>query len=163
MMPRRLLQIVGGLATLVGPLATVAYAEFIGTVTTAPYVPAPAMSIPMMVLLGVMLAGGGAHLLRRTRAGAVGKVALVAALTALAGLAYANGNTITIKDADCGKQTVSPFDPGAPQYLQSNCPNPIRIISIEFTCEDPPSLNPCTEGQVLNNGDICALPECRPA
>jgi len=163
MLPRRLLQVVAGLTTLGGPLAAVAHAEFIGTVTTAPVgVAAPAMGMPLLALLAALLAGGGACLLRRTRGRALAKVGFVAALTALAGLAYANGSTvITIKDAQCGMQAVNPFDPSIPFTLLSNCPNAIRIISIQFNCEDPAGPAPCSEGQILTNGQSCTLPLCR--
>ena len=161
MTPRRLLQIVVALAALVGPLAAVAHAAVSGSVTTAPVTAAaPAIGMPLLALLTILLAGGGAYRLRRTRAGAVGKLAFVAALSALAGLAYASTGTITIAGAQCGMQAVNPFTPSVQQYLQSNCPNQIRIISIQFDCLDPAPPNPCTVGQVLNNGGICALPLC---
>lgn len=164
MILRRLLQVVVALATLVGPLAAVAHALFTGSVTTVPYVSAPAIGMPLLALLAVALAGGGAYLLRRAGRGAIAKVGFVAALTALAGLAYANGTgLITIAGAQCGMQAVNEFDPSTAHTLVSNCPNPIQIVSIQWNCEDPAGPAPCSEGQVLNNGDSCSLPICKPA
>lgn len=164
MILRRLLHIIVALATLVAPLAAVAHAEFIGSVTTAPVIvsSAPAVGMPLLALLAVMLAGGGAYLLRRAAGGAIAKVGLVAALTALAGLAYAFPNLIPVEGAQCRMQAVQTFDPFSLNTLVSHCPNQIRIISIQVTCEDPPSPSPCSVGQVLANGDACTLPTCLP-
>jgi hypothetical protein len=159
MRSRRLFQVIVGLATLMGPLAAVAHAEFSGTVTTAPYLGAPAMGMPLLALLAVLLAGFGAYLLRRRRCGVVAKVALAAALTALAGLAYATDG-VTIEGADCGMRTVHPFIPVGVHILTSNCPNAIQILSITVNCDDPNPSTPCTVGQVLTQGQRCNLPAC---
>jgi hypothetical protein len=159
MLSRRVLQVGVALAALLGPFAVVAHAELFGTVTTAPNVVAgaPAMGMPMVALLAVLLAGGGAYMLRRTRSGAIAKVALIAALTALAGLTYATDGVL-IEGADCGMQTVHQFIPG--HTLLSNCTNPIRIIDIQLDCfaQDPPGQ--CRVGQVLTTGQSCTLPMC---
>ena len=164
MKPRRVLQVVVAVGTLVGPLAVVAHADLFGTVTTAPVgMPAPAMGMPLLVLLAVLLAGAGAYLLRRTGGGVIAKVAVVAALAALAGLAYANGGmgTIyTVAGPDCGIAKTFTFDPLGPNELLSNCPNPIRIIAIQLDCNAPDPPGECTVGQVLSNGQFCTLPEC---
>jgi len=152
-------QAIVGLATVFGPFTAVAHAEFFGTVTTAPVsvAGAPAMGMPMLAVLAVVLAVGGGYMLRRTRGGAIAKVALIAALTALAGLTYATDGVV-IEGADCGMQTVHQFVPL--HTLLSNCTNPIRIIDIQLDCQalDPPG--DCTVGQVLTNGDSCTLPHC---
>ena len=164
MLPRRLLQVVVAMVTLVGPLAAVAHAAVSGSVTTAPVgVAAPAIGMPLLALLTVLLAGGGAYLLRRKAGGAIAKVVFVAALTALAGLAYAfppGPNLIPVAGAQCGMQTVQTFNPLIENTLVSNCPNAIQILSIQANCEDPPGPGPCSEGQVLNNGQSCTLPVC---
>jgi hypothetical protein len=158
MRSQRVFQVIVGLATLIGPLAAVAHAEFSGTVTTAPYLGAPAMGMPLLALLAVLLAGFGAYLSRRRR-GRVVKVALAAALTALAGLAYAIDG-VTIGGADCGMRTVHPFIPVGVHTLISNCPNAIQILSITVNCDDPAPSTPCTVGQVLTQGQGCSLPAC---
>jgi Pretoxin HINT domain len=165
MMLRRLLNAVVTLATLVAPLAAVAQLVPTGSVTTAPLgAAAPAMGMPLLALLAVVLAGGGAYLLRRAARGAIAKVGFVAALTALAGLGYAfipSGITITIDGAECGMQTVHPFNPLNENTLVSHCPNRIQIISIQGSCTfDPSGPGPCSVGQVLADGDSCMLPTC---
>jgi len=163
MLFRKILQGGVALAALLGPFATVAHARFEATVTTAPYgVAAPVMGLPLLVGLVMLLAGGGAYVLRRTRGGGVAKVAFVATLTALAGLAYAiiPSPNIPLQGADCRMRTVHPFDASFEYALLSDCPNPIQILDINLNCEglDPPSQ--CTVGQVLTEGQFCFLPAC---
>jgi hypothetical protein len=160
MLPRRLLQVAVTLATLVGPLAAVAHAELSGTVTTAPYGgAAPTMGLPLLAVLAVMLVGIGCYVLRRTRGSVAAKVGFVAALTAVAGIAYANG-VITIEGAACGTKTVHQFIPDGPHPLTNNCSNAIQIISVTVNCEDPPGPNLCAAGKILTQGRSCFLPAC---
>jgi hypothetical protein len=158
---RRVFHVGITLAAMLGPFVTVAHASIgNGTVTTAPYrVAAPAIGMPLLAVLAVMLVGIGTYVLRRTRGRAVAMVALGAALTALAGLTYAIDGVI-IEGADCGMVTVHQFSLIGVHTLTSACPNAIQILSIEFDCADPPGPSPCTEGQVLTQGQSCDLPEC---
>jgi hypothetical protein len=167
MRSRRVIQIVVAVATLVGPFA--ALAQNGDTVTTAPYVVtgAPAMGMPLLVLLAVLLGGVGAYLLRCTRGGIIAKVGAVAVLTALGGLAYAFlPASLTVTGAQCQMQTVQSFfgQGGTPQQLLSQCPNWIQIISIHHSCGTDGHLEPgtCKEGELLANGDSCTLPLCVP-
>ena len=167
MTPRRLLQIIVALETLIGPLAAVAQPVAPGSVTTAPLsaaAPAPAMGMTLLALLVVVLGGTGAYLLRRTSRDVMAKLVCVVALTTLAGIGYAFvaiGDTYTVEGAQCGVQTVQVFDANAENTLESHCPNLIRIVDIQVgTCTvfDPPG--PCSIGQVLANNESCTLPVC---
>jgi len=154
---RRSIPVVAALATLVAPLA--AFAVDTATVTTGPASAAPALTMPLILLLAVVLASVAAYRLRLTSVGRIVGTVLVAAVTA-AGLAYA-GAEITISGPECAKQTTKPFDPILPALLVSNCPNPIHILAIQLSCIDPPPpLQPCTVGQTLTNGESCLLPSC---
>jgi hypothetical protein len=126
----------------------------------------------VIVVLAVAMAGVGMYRLRRTVAGRTAGVVLIAAATVLAGLAYANGTkiTITISGADCAKRTVSAFSPDESTKLMSDCPNLIRIVDIQASCDGDmsplitvPNVVPppdCSVGQTLANGAACKLPVC---
>lgn len=168
MMLCRFLQVIVALATLAAPLAAVAQASS-GSVTTAPFSAAPAMGMPLLALLVVILAGGGAYFLRSAARGTIAKVGFVAALAALAGVGYATAPAyVTIEGAQCGMQAVQPFDPTVENTLVNHCPNRIKIISIRVLCVTRDDilpapnfgLGPCDAGQVLANGDACTLPTC---
>jgi apolipoprotein N-acyltransferase len=166
MTPRRLLQIIVALETLIAPLATVAQPLYPGSVTTAPVSsPAPVMGMTLLALLAVVLGGAGAYLLRRTSGDVIAKVVFVVALTTVAGIGYAffpMGGTYTVEGTQCGMQTVQVFDASAENTLESHCPNLIRIVDIQVgpcpTLSDPPG--PCSIGQVLANNESCTLPVC---
>jgi hypothetical protein len=175
-MRRRSIQIAAGLGTLVAPLATWAQATTSGFVTTGPLrAPAPALGMPLIVMLAVALAGVAMYRLRRTVGGLVVGFVLVA-VTVLAGLGYAimPPLPITISGADCMKATVNVFDPSTePTTLMSACPNPIQIVDIQISCGRDVFLNSetntsgaidmfplCKKGQILANGDACDLPTC---
>jgi len=146
---------------MVSPLA--AFAQPVsGSVTTDPVgQSAPALALPMLVVLAVGLIGLGAYTLRTRSAGAVAGFALVAGLSVLAGLGYATDGSVVIQGAECNTQTVSPYPSVCGDTLTSGCSNRIRIVAIEPGCESPtiPS-SPCTVGQVLTDGQQCYLPYC---
>jgi apolipoprotein N-acyltransferase len=165
MTPRRLLQIIVALETLIGPLAAVAQPLSPGSVTTAPVsAPAPAMGMTLLALLVVVLGGGGAYFLRRTSGDVMAKLVFVVALTTVAGIGYAFigiGGTYTVEGPQCGMQTVQVFDASVQNTLESHCPNLIRIVDIQVkpcTLVDPAA--PCSIGQVLANNESCTLPLC---
>jgi apolipoprotein N-acyltransferase len=165
MTPRRLLQIIVALETLIGPLAVVAQPVAPGSVTTAPVsAPAPAMGMTLLAVLVVVLGGAGAYFLRRTSGDVIAKVGFVVALITAAGIGYAFvavGDTYTVEGAQCGMQTVQVFDANVENTLESRCPNLIRIVDIQVgrcTVFDPPG--PCSIGQVLANNESCTLPVC---
>jgi hypothetical protein len=156
---RRLLQVAVVSAALVSPLA--AFAEITGSVTTAPYQPAPALTMGMLTALAIALTGLGAYRVCNRPAGAAAGFALVAGLSLLAGLSYASNGGISVKDADCNMRTTQSY-PGIPgELLTSLCPNPIKIVAIDPGCGTPdPPPSPCTVGQILTNGQKCVLPTC---
>jgi len=154
MMLRRSLQIVGAAVALVTPLAS-----FAQTVTTSPAnQPAPALSMPALLLLAVAMACVAAYTLRKRAIPTVRALVLVVGLTVLVGVAYAGFKGIELKGTDCNITKVQAFDSGEP--LMNSCPNPIQIIRID--CGSSPALvtGVCTQGQVLANGDGCDLPIC---
>ena len=173
MMHRRSLHVAAAFGVLGVPLA--AWADPTGSVTTSPIHQAPALGMPVLVLLAVALTAITVYRLRRTGGGRIVGLGLVAAVTLLAGLVYAFIPMITISGADCAKQTVSVFDPLEEEtLLTSNCPNQIQITNIQLVCdEDVVSPNAgggsagvdavaeCFIGQVLANGNTCALLGCR--
>lgn len=160
---RRVFYVGSAAAAMLGSFATAAHAFLNGTVKTAPYVAAPAFGTPVLAVLAVLLAAGGAYVLQRTRGGAIAKVAIVAVLAGLGALAYADGSgtIFTVSGAGCGTTTVFTFDLTVANTLHSNCPDPIVIVDLEFDCTAPDPPNECTLGLVLTNGQSCALPECK--
>jgi len=163
---RRSLQVAAAAAALLAPLAAFAQLPTTGSVTTAPLgSPAPALALPMLVALAIALIALGAYRIRTRSAGAMAAVALVAGLSLLASLGYANGEVV-IQGADCNTRTMHPYDStlGTTQ-LTSLCPKPIQIVEID-ACDstewevlgDPPPF--CTVGMILTNGEVCILPGC---
>jgi hypothetical protein len=170
MMLRRSLPVTAALATLVAPFAALAQAT--GSVTTDPVRLAPALGLPLIVLLAVLLAGVAVFRLRRATAGPIARIALIATVTVLAGVGYATLTTITISGVDCTKQTVHLYDPtGSPVTLMNDCVTPITIDDITTSCiagpispsspTEPTRLPPCEVGQTLPSGADCSLPNCR--
>ena len=165
-MLRRSLPVTVASTLLVFPFAAVAQST--GSVTTDPFgQSAPTLTMPLIFLLTVMLAGIAVYHLRRTVAQPIVVLILVVTVTVLAGLGHAITSGITISGADCMKQTTRVFDPFvAVTTLTSNCPNAIQIVDIQNPCitdvlcdvQNLPS--PCQVGQTLANGDVCSLPSC---
>jgi hypothetical protein len=171
----RAIDVAAGVGLLVAPLAALAQPET-GAVTTSPLPQqAPALGMPLLAILAVALTAITVYRLRRAAAGRIVGLGLVAAMTVLAGIGYAVMQTITITGADCAKQTVSPFFPlEGETLLTSECPNLIRIVDIQDSC-DGSVVSPnaetgmgsaandvaeCSIGQILANGNTCALPGC---
>jgi len=150
------------LATLAAPLAVIAQPVGDGRVTTAPLAVAPAMGMPSLLLLAVVLVGIAAYFLRRVVGRDIAVVGSVAVLTALAGLGYAFTNMIMVQGAQCGIATTQMFNPLNPNTLISDCKNLIQIISLQpgTSCQLLVGSDPCRVGQVLANNDACMLPNC---
>jgi hypothetical protein len=161
MLSRKMPRVGVALALLLGPLVAVAQPAPDSTVTTAPLWPAPAVGIPLLALLVIVLAVLGAYLLRRAAPGVIAKVVVVAALTALAGSGLAREIQISVTGSDCVRKAVFPFTSGTGYNLISDCPISIQILSIDIPCGLPylPP-NPCQVGQVLGQGESCNLPRC---
>jgi apolipoprotein N-acyltransferase len=169
MMRWKAIHLAVGAATLVAPLA--AWGQIpMGSVTTDPVQQAPALGMSVVVALAVAMAGVGIYRLRRTGTGRIVGVVLIAAATVLAGLAYAGDGltTLTISGADCTKRTVTAFSLDYPTQLMSDCPNLIRIVDIQASCDGvmgplstvPNVIVECSVGQTLAKGDACRLPGC---
>jgi len=161
----RLPHVVAALITLIAPLAVLAQAATNGTVTTAPLATAPAMGIPVLILLAIVLTGIAAYFLRPLAGRVIAGVGFVAVLTALTGIAYAPPSLTMVQGGQCAMQTTQMFDPFAPNTLVSHCQNAIQIVSIQLgmSCETPcVVLSPCSVGQILANGEDCMLPMCPP-
>lgn len=155
----RWLQAVVASGALISPLAA-----FADTVTTVPFIQAaPALTMPMLVAVAVVLLGVGAYC-TRTRAGrAVAGLALVAGLSLLASRSYAPLPVVTVEGADCGRVTTQSYSNFSETLLTSLCTNRIKIVAIESDCIHGEALvTPplCAVGQVLSNGDSCTLPSC---
>jgi hypothetical protein len=173
MMHRRSIHVAAAFGVLVAPLT--AWAASTGSVTTSPIHQTPALGMPVLVLLAVALTVITVYRLRRTGGERIVGLGLVAAVMLLAGLVYAFIPTITISGADCAKQTVSVFDPLEEEtLLTSNCPNQIQITDIQLVCDEDvvvpnagggiagaDAVAECVIGQILANGNTCALLGCR--
>lgn len=170
---RRSIHVAAAVGMVVAPFA--AWADPSGSVTTTPIHDTPALGMPVLVLLAVALTVITVYRLQRSAGGRIVGLGLVAAVTLLAGLVYAFIPTITISGADCTKQTVSVFDPlDEETLLTSNCPNQIQITDIRLVCDQNVVLPnagggsagvdefaECFIGEVLANGNTCALLGCR--
>ncbi len=159
------LDIAAALATLVA--ATTALAQdSTGSVTTVPAHQAPALGVPLFIVLALALAGIAMYRLRR-RSLVAPIVGLVLVSTLLAGLGYAV-SFVMISGAQCVQQTTSTFVPADPTELESQCPNPIQIVDIEVSCNpveapsrpDPNTPPACAVGLILNQVKSCMLPRC---
>ena len=169
---RRLIPIAGALATLVAPL-TAAAQGMMGSVTTAPVgQPAPALGMPLLFLLAVVLAGVGVYRMRISAPSSIAMVVL-AGVIAVAGLGYADGTALVIRDANCMMRKTATFPLNSFSHLMSECSNPIMIVALDYTCASGdvaantvcPSgivdmLPTCQVGQVLALNESCELPNC---
>lgn len=172
MIRRRSIHAAAAFAALVAPLTALAQAPT-GSVTTAPIHNVPALGMSLFVMLALALAGLGIYRLRRTVSRRTVAIALVAAVTVLAGLGYAGATSIiTITGADCMKQTVSLFNPLMDTTVISNCTNRIQVLDIQVSCgagdvtaetdinSAANGVHVCSVGEVLADGDSCRLPIC---
>ncbi|HVN86038.1 MAG TPA: hypothetical protein VMW17_14455 [Candidatus Binatia bacterium] len=147
------------LGAIVGPLRAFAQLDQ-GAVTTGPASQAPTLALPLIPVLAALLACVAVYRLRLKFAGHISGLLLVA--TIVAGFGYAGVATITIDGGACGKQTTNSYDPFAPPSLMNNCPTPIHILAIQFTCLDPPPAEEtCVVGATLASGERCQLPGCK--
>ncbi len=167
MMHRRSIHAAAALTTLVAPLAALAQGPT-GTVTTDPAHQAPALGMPLLVVLVIAIAGFAMYRLRRPAVRPIVGLILFAGVAMLAGLGYAGFVGVTISGGECTQRTVSPFEAVISAELMSQCPNPIQIVAIDLSCPGPfaptpPNVPDCSIGQVLFNGDKCSLPACPPA
>jgi hypothetical protein len=141
----------------------------IGMVTVAPLsTSAPAISMILLGLLAVVLGVAAAVILRRRSARLASGLIVTIAAVSLATAGYAAFVTVVISDDECSRPTTEDYPPnaGAQPTLNSQCPNPIRIIDIKVMCEfeevtSPQELPPvCEVGMILNDGNSCRLPVC---
>ncbi|HVN88116.1 MAG TPA: hypothetical protein VMW17_25005 [Candidatus Binatia bacterium] len=131
-----------------------------GAVTTVSLGTAPALTMPLLYLLAGLLAVVAVYRLRLSPAGQIVGAVLLTGV-AVTAFVYAGGATVSVTGANCMKQTTTPFDPTVSTTLISGCANPIRIVDIQLSCDDPPPPSqPCTIGLTLNQGDSCYLPTC---
>jgi hypothetical protein len=148
---------------LVSPLA--GFAQVAGSVTTDPIRLAPALAMPMLVVLAIALIGFGVHTLRTRSAKTLAGVALVAGLSLLAGFSYATNGGIFVQGPQCDTQTTQPYPSLYGETLTSLCPNPIRIVALDACGVESQvfgdALPDCTVGEVLTNGQGCYLPICK--
>lgn len=156
----RSLQAAVAAATLAAPLA--AFAQVVGSVTTAPLGhPAPTLAMPMLVVLATALIGLGVYSMRTRHAGVVAGFVLVAGVTLLAGLGYADSGVL-VEGGNCDKLTPQTYFSNN-ENLTSLCPAPIQIVALG--CMEAPKdvLNPpipCSVGLILTTNQICRLPNC---
>lgn len=157
------------LVALIAPVVVHA-ADPMNMVTTRPLAQhAPAVGLPLIFLLAVVLAGVTVYRLRRVAVGRVIGAALIAAWIGLAGLGYAVIDTLHINGTACMQQTASPYATMTTTNLQNDCPNDILIVDIQFACTSDTlpdqetggaSVPSCVRGNALQNGQICRLPLC---
>ena len=159
----------GILGGLVARGAALAQPTASGFVITGPVQGAPALAMPVVVMLGVALAAYAIIRLRRPVAATIVGLVAVAMLATLAGLGYAGATSaVVIKGQDCFQVTNNPFNPDAAEpTLTSNCQELIRVIDFGATCDTDvaphaafDSFPPCQKGQTLANGATCVLPTC---
>ncbi len=167
MVVRRLISAAVLAAAQCAPLS--ALAQGAGSVTTAPVQGAPALALPLLMLLAAALAVVGVRRTSRrgTRAAAAGGVLV---LLLLAGVCYGPAASVIISDAKCLRETTSPYDSTLFTILINSCPGLIRIVAIDPSCADTdcrsdtagvPSAQ-CTVGQTLSSSETCNLPSCCP-
>ncbi len=162
---RRSAQIAVAAAVLLSPFAAVA--QFAASVTTDPAGgSAPALTMPMLVVLAIVLCGVAAYGILTRSSRTVAGVALIAGLSLVANLSHAN-LPIVVQGADCNTRTTQSYNPGG-ELLTSLCPNAIQIVALDCSTPVAPELfledaAACTVGLVLANAQSCRLPTCGPA
>ena len=162
-MLRRSLCIPAVVTALVAP--TPGFAQAVGNVTTAPAQVAPALAIPGLVLLVVMLTAGAMYLLRRPSSRVI--TVFLLATVGFALVAYANGAAVVVDGGECTATTTQTWDPlSANPTLLSQCPNLIYIVALDFSCGPRDGIDEavvgdlCTVGLTLAPGQSCLLPVC---
>jgi len=166
MMLRRLRQLAVAITAITAPVTV--SAQDGGSVTVAPLgAGVPALGWPALGALAIALAVGAVLMLRRSRqpgARLLGVVAMV--LTAAIGQAAIT--SVTISGDECHQVTQESYPPVKDVELQSQCPNPIRIIDLQLNCDravsEPPvesvPVAPCEVGLIIPPGGSCELPGC---
>jgi len=149
--------------TLLTPLAALA-----GTITTSPLgAAAPAIGMPMLVLLALVLSVGAVYVLRRKAASATARLAGMAAVIIVAGIAYATTNVV-VSGAQCTMRTTQMWNAIYPKMLENQCSNALLLEVIDPDCNfltgsagaPLDSFPSCVMGQTLAAGAICHLPIC---
>jgi len=145
--------------------ANAAYAQSMGSVTTAPATSGQAAPVMSGVLLGVLsalLLCAGAYALRVRSVPRV-VVGLAAALAIGALVDRAPGGIgVVITEGECTEEHTETYS-GSTAVLMSECPNPIRITEL-IECastagEEPGRITPsCQVGLILGPMESCQLP-----
>jgi hypothetical protein len=123
---------------------------------------APAVGMPMLVLLALALSVGAAYVLRRKAASATARLAVVAAATVLAGIAY------TPHPQRCGQQrsVQDTNDPDVGRDCRCGAGQSVLECAADrghrhrMRCRGNPALAPCVVGRSLAGGAACHLPVC---
>ena len=155
------------IACVMAPLSLSAHNG--GSVVVGPIgASAPALGMPLLAILAMLLTVTAVVFLRRPRSVlSHALVVLALMLTATVGLSLIP--TVVVSGDECNEITQKSYDSSSPSVaLLSECPNPIRIIELDLNChhsdceqaELPPTS--CEVGLVLNPGQICQLPTCGP-
>jgi hypothetical protein len=156
------------LVTAVTMLPHAVAAQADGLVTVGPLIAgAPALGMVGLGLLAAALAIGAAVMLRRSHPRTTAALALLAVSTTSA-VVYASAVHLIISGDECGQITQKSFSPLTSVVLESQCPNPIRIVDLEIDCTDIehgeetqlPPVQPCEVGVILEPGEECQLPSC---
>jgi apolipoprotein N-acyltransferase len=157
------LQVLTTVSVVCAPLTAMAGKQM-AAVTVAPVgTAAPAVGTAMLAFLTVVLAGGAFFILRRKSVTASGAMVVLAALTMVAVTGYAAAFTTVVMGEDCSKETTLGYPPDGDQTLESQCPNPIRIVAFELNCDEEvlaETVPDCEIGTVLEMGETCQLPTC---
>jgi apolipoprotein N-acyltransferase len=157
---------------VVAPLA--ALAQFPGTVITSPLgAAAPAVGMPMLVLLALALSVGAVYVLRRKAASTTARLALVAAAIIVASIAYATipMPSVVVSGEQCAMRTTQTWNAATPTELDNQCSNALLIEAIATQCPEEDgtmgtaggkvdALPSCVPGQTLAAGAACDLPVC---
>jgi len=140
-------------------------------VTTTPIgLSAPLLSTTTLVLLTIALAILAGVMLRRSSAGPVAIVAILAVGVGFAVASHAVTDVV-VENVECRTRFTHEYDPYyTTMNLVSNCPNPIKIVELDPRCESGGSnvggaifdgrAVPCVLGRILSSGDTCLLPSC---
>ena len=108
-------------------------------------------------------------MLRRKAASATARLAVVAAATILAGIAYAGGHNVVVVSGDeCKMRTTQTYNAATPTELDNQCSIPLLIEAIDTECGagmgsasgEPDALPNCVVGQILAGGAACHLLAC---
>ena len=149
------------------PLA--ALADTTGTVTVRPFGPAPALGLPVLIVLAVALGGIVAYRLRHHVVPRAVVGLLLAGFIGAAGIAYAV-QIITVSNEDCAHVTTKTYDSSFSGELKNGCTTSIEVVEVDPCAPAPLDVLPdetgsgltvsCEKGVVLDPGKSCGLPTC---